>query len=97
MHYERRVKDDERALEFAQLALAELRKAKLLSTRMPAGHFAGAFAGAMALRTGAARESRLEKGLMKRVARLERRIGVRRGPTRLLSALAVEQTMPQGK
>jgi uncharacterized protein len=75
IHYERRVKDHSRALEFAQLALAELRKAKSLATRGPVSHFAGAFAGAMTLRRGAAhRESRLEQNLVKRIVRLQQRL-----------------------
>jgi uncharacterized protein YprB with RNaseH-like and TPR domain len=73
IHYERRVKDNARALEFARLALAELRKARLLSGRLPAGHFAGAFAGAMHLRGAANKESRLEKSLAHRIARLEQK------------------------
>ncbi|MGA2422007.1 MAG: ribonuclease H-like domain-containing protein [Candidatus Acidiferrum sp.] len=75
MHYERRVKDDQRALEFAQLALAELRKACWLSARAPAGHFAGAFpGGSVHRRASATRESRQEKSLQKRIIRLERRL-----------------------
>jgi len=74
IHYERRVKDHARALEFAQLALAELRKAKLLSGRLPAGHFAGSFAGAMHPRGAANKESRLEKSLQHRIARLEQKL-----------------------
>jgi tetratricopeptide (TPR) repeat protein len=74
MHYERRVKDDVRALEFARLAIAELRKARWLASRSPAGHFAGAFAGASGLRAAGGSESRLEKSLLKRVARLELRV-----------------------
>jgi uncharacterized protein YprB with RNaseH-like and TPR domain len=82
IHYERRVRNDRLALEFAQLALAELRKAKLLSTRLPAGHFAGSFAGAMHLRTSVTKESRLEKSLSQRVIRLEQRLS--RLPARFL-------------
>ena len=75
MHYERRMKDYARALEFARLALAELQKARRLAGRMPAGHFAGTFAGAMTLRRGGdGRESRIEKDLVRRVVRLERRV-----------------------
>ena len=78
IYYERRAKDDARALEFAQLALAELRKARWLASRSPAGRFAGAFAGVSSYRAGShasgGREARLEKSLLKRVARLERRI-----------------------
>jgi uncharacterized protein YprB with RNaseH-like and TPR domain len=82
IHYERRVRNDRLALEFAQLALAELRKAKLLSTRLPASHFAGSFAGAMHLRTSVTKESRLEKSLSQRVIRLEHRLS--RLPARFL-------------
>jgi len=75
MHYERRVKDHRRALEFAQLALAELRKSHWLSTRTPAGHFAGAFPGGSVRRgPSATSESRQEKSLQKRITRLERRL-----------------------
>jgi hypothetical protein len=81
IHYERRVKDHARALEFAQLALAELRKAKLLTGRLPAGHFAGAFVGAMHLRSTANKESRLEKSLSHRITRLEQKLA---GSARLL-------------
>ena len=75
MHYERRIKDHRRALEFAKLALAELRKAHWLSARTPAGHHAGAFPGVSVLsRPSATRESRQEQSLQKRIARLERRL-----------------------
>jgi uncharacterized protein YprB with RNaseH-like and TPR domain len=74
IHYERRVKDDRRALEFAHLGLAGLRKARRLSGRLPAGHFAGAFAGAMRLRGVANKESRLEKNLLHRIKRLEEKL-----------------------
>jgi hypothetical protein len=74
IHYERRVKDERQALQFAQLALAQLRKTKLLSTGLPAGHFAGAFAGALHLRTSSSKESRVEKSLLHRIARLEQRL-----------------------
>jgi uncharacterized protein YprB with RNaseH-like and TPR domain len=84
MHFERRVKDYARALEFARLALAELQKARRLAGRMPAGHFAGAFAGAMTLRRGGdGRESRIEKDLLGRVVRLERRVLSERRPPSL--------------
>jgi uncharacterized protein len=73
IHYERRVKDDRRALEFAQLALAELRNAKLLSSRFPAGHYAGAFPASHSVRTGVSRESRQEESLLRRIVRLEQR------------------------
>ena len=73
IHYERRVKDDARALKFAQLALAELRKARWLSSRTPAGHYAGAFPGSFNPRASAAKESRQEKSLLQRIARLEQR------------------------
>ncbi len=88
IHYERRVKDDVRALEFAQLALAELRKARWLSSRTPAGHYAGAFPGAFpstrSLRTSPAKESRLEKSLLHRIARLEQRCAQTSTPPRPL-------------
>jgi tetratricopeptide (TPR) repeat protein len=74
IHYERRVKDHRQALEFAQRALAQLRKAKLLSTRLPAGHFAGAFAGALHVRISSSKESRVEKSLLHRIARLQQRL-----------------------
>lgn len=61
MHYERRLKDCARALEFARLALAELQKAQRLATRMPAGHFAGAFAGAMTLQRGSLHGGRKQR------------------------------------
>ena len=83
IHYERRVKDHSRALEFAQLALAELRKAKSLSTRGPGSHFAGAFAGAMTMRRGTAQhETRLEQNLVKRISRLQLRLAGK--PARLI-------------
>jgi uncharacterized protein len=97
IHYERRAKDDERALEFAQLALAELRKVRLLTSRLPCGHFAGAFPGFMAVRPSASREARLEKSLLKRVARLERRLALRCGTPSLLSAADSRQSFPQEK
>jgi uncharacterized protein len=74
IHYERRLKDHARALEFAQLALSELRKARLLSGRMPAGHFAGAFPGVSTLRRRASRESSQEKSLTHRIARLHQKL-----------------------
>jgi uncharacterized protein len=74
IHYERRFKDHRQALEFAQRALAQLRKAKLLSTRLPAGHFAGAFAGALHVRISSSKESRVEKSLLHRIARLQQRL-----------------------
>jgi uncharacterized protein YprB with RNaseH-like and TPR domain len=86
IHYERRVKNHERALEFAQLGLAELQKARLLRARMPSGHFAGAFPGFMGANIDVRRESHLEKGLLKRVARLEQRIRARSAAAPLLSS-----------
>jgi uncharacterized protein YprB with RNaseH-like and TPR domain len=122
IYYERRVRDDARALEFAQLALVELRKVRWMAGRAPAGHFAGAFPGSLALRGGmrgglrgslrgalraefaaearagwhadlpaeGGRESRLEKSLMKRVARLERRILARQARPELLRLAEAE-------
>ena len=75
IHYERRVKDHARALEFAELALAELRKAQFLAARGPASHYAGAFPATMTLRrTGATGESRQEQNLQKRITRLKQRL-----------------------
>ena len=88
IHYERRAKNHERALEFAQLALAELRKVRLLNSRWPSGNYAGAFPGVMAAKSSAGREARLEQSLLKRVARLERRLAARSATTPLLGAIA---------
>jgi hypothetical protein len=88
IHYERRVKDDVRALEFAQLALTELRKARWLSSRTPAGHYAGAFPGSSNPRASAAKESRQEKSLLRRIARLEHRRTRSSAPPRPLLDLA---------
>jgi uncharacterized protein YprB with RNaseH-like and TPR domain len=86
IHYERRAKNHERALEFAQLALAELHKIRLLRGRMPSGHYAGAFPGFMGANSDASRESRLEQSLLKRVARLEQRIAARCAAAPLLNS-----------
>jgi uncharacterized protein YprB with RNaseH-like and TPR domain len=87
IHYERRAKNHERALEFAQLALAELRKVRLLNSRLPSGHYAGAFPGFMEVKSSGGREARLEKNLLKRVARLERRLATRSATAPLLGAI----------
>jgi uncharacterized protein YprB with RNaseH-like and TPR domain len=60
IYYERRAKDYAHALEFAQLALANLRKSRS-TLRDPFAH---------------ARFSRLEGKLLKRVGRLQHRIGI---------------------
>jgi uncharacterized protein len=75
IHYEHRVKDHARALGFAQLALAELRKAKSSATHSPVSHYAGAFAATMTLRSaGTNGQSRQEQNLQKRITRLKQRI-----------------------